>query len=148
MLKWVVADPDSDLTDSFTLEANGAALDTLEYLVPNFKLVETEVAFFDATIYINRLNYKDKPVHFGNFEWRAGTLSHKIAEKIQDETVKSVSMEKIKHSSVVTSEALSVISKLYKPDTGFEKIEFWFGKLNEKVSETVVDQFVLQAKHL
>ena len=77
MLKWVVTDPDSGLTDSFTLEANGAALDTLEYMVPNFQLVETEVAFFDATVIIN----SDK-VHSGNFEWRAGTLSHKIAEKI------------------------------------------------------------------
>ena len=47
----------------------------------------------------------------------------------------------IKHSSIVSSESLSVISKLNKPDTGFEKLEFWFHKLDEKVSETVMNQF-------
>ena len=35
-------------------------------------------------------------------------------------------MEKIKHSSVVMSETLSVISKLYKPETGFEMLKFQF----------------------
>ena len=54
----------------------------------------------------------------------------------------------IKHSSVVTSESLSVYSKLNKPDTGFEKIVMTFFKLDEKVSETVVDQFVQHSKNL
>ena len=49
---------------------------------------------------------------------------------------------------MVTSEALSVISKLKKPDIGFESIELRFCKLEEKVSETVLDQFVQHAKHL
>ena len=65
-------------------------------------------------------------MHSGHFEWRAGTLSHKIAEKIQDDTVKKVKMEYIKHSSAVTSEALSIISKLKKPDTGFETVKLEF----------------------
>ena len=66
--------------------------------------------FFDATFYINE-DYKN-PVHHGSFEWRAATLSHKIAEQIHDQEVKRVNMEVIKHSSVVMSEVLSVISKL------------------------------------
>ena len=119
VLRWVVADPESGLPDTFALEANGAALDTLDYLVPNFQLIATDVAFFDAIVYINDLS---KKVHSGNFEWRAGTLSHKIAEKIEDEPVKYLKITDIKHSSAVTSEALSVISKLKKPDTGFEKV--------------------------
>ena len=53
VLKWVIADPESGLPDTFALEANGAALDTLEYMVSTFKLVESDVAFFDATIEIN-----------------------------------------------------------------------------------------------
>ena len=48
-------------------------------------------------------------------------------------------MDDIKHSSVVMSEALSVIFKLKKPDAGFEKIDLRFRKLDEKVSETVLD---------
>ena len=52
------------------------------------------------------------------------------------------------HSSVVTSEALSVLSKLKKPDTGFEKVVLIFEKLDAKVKETVVDQFVRHAKQL
>ena len=51
-------------------------------------------------------------------------------------------MNGINHSSVVTSEALSVISKLNKPVTGFEKLTLGFAKLDEKLSETVLDQFV------
>ena len=52
-------------------------------------------------------------------EWRAGTFSHKIVEKIQDQPVKKVKMFLIKHSSVITTESLAVISKLNKSDTGF-----------------------------
>lgn len=48
-------------------------------------------------------------------------------------------MQAINHSSVVTSESLSVISKLRKPDRGFEKIELWLQKLDESVSDTVVN---------
>ena len=74
MLKWVVADTESGLPDSFALEANGDELSSLQYMVPTFQLVETDMAFFDASVYIN-----DKRVHSGHFNWRAGTLSHKIA---------------------------------------------------------------------
>ena len=125
------------------LEANGAALSSLQYMGPNFKLVDEDPEFFDARVEIN-----GDEVHSGSFEWRAGTLSHKIAEHVQDQEVTSIGMSDIKHSSVVTSEALSVISKLNKPDTGFEKIELGFSKLEQKVSETVLDQFVQYAKHL
>ena len=57
-------------------------------------------------------------------------------------------MTEIKHSSMVTSEALSVISKLKKPDSGFESIYMTFFKLEDKVSETVLDQFSQHAKYL
>ena len=79
VLKWVIADPDSDQSDIFTLESNGTALSQLEYLDPNFKMVEEDPEFFDATVYIN-----NDEVNRGSFEWRAGTLSHKIAAKIHD----------------------------------------------------------------
>ena len=87
MLKWVFANPDTGLRDTFDLEANGAVLSSLEYLSPNFKLVDADLEFFDAYVEINEA-YGLK----GSFEWRAGTLSHKIAEKIQDKTVKSFKM--------------------------------------------------------
>lgn len=49
------------------------------YLAPNFKLVDTELQIFDATVGMN-----GKEVNSGSFEWRAGTFGHMIAEKIQD----------------------------------------------------------------
>ena len=83
-LKWAPADPDSDLEDTFMLEANGAALSSLQYMGPNFKLVDEDPEFFDARVEIN-----GDEVHSGSFEWRAGTLSHKIAEHVQDQEVTS-----------------------------------------------------------
>ena len=53
MLKWSIADEDSDQPDVFSLEANGVALDKLDYLAPNFKLVDQDPAFFDAMVFIN-----------------------------------------------------------------------------------------------
>ena len=123
VLKWVVADPDSDLPDTFALEANGDALTTLEYMSPSFQLEDKDPAFFDADVFINN---DDEPMHKGNFEWRAGTFSHKIAEHIRDETIKSVKIKFIKHPSEVTSEALSALSKFNKPSTGFEKLYLQF----------------------
>ena len=140
MLKWVVADPDTGCPDTFALEANGAALDTLEYMVPTFKLVESDVAFFSAFVYIN-----NRQVHSGQFEWRTGTFSHKITEKIQDQEVSCLTITDINHSSVVTSEALSVLSKFKTPDTGIKKMKLSFYKLDEPVKKTVVDQFMRHA---
>ena len=88
-------------------------------------MVDTELQIFDAWVKIN-----DKIVHASQFEWRAGTFSHMIAEKIQDQQVKKVRMSDIKHSSEVTSEALSTILKFDKPDTGFEHIVLEFSKLD------------------
>ena len=39
-LKWLFADPDSGQIETFMLEANGAALSSLQYMGPNFKLVD------------------------------------------------------------------------------------------------------------
>ena len=36
VLKWVVSEPESGLPDTFALEANGTALEKLEYMVPTF----------------------------------------------------------------------------------------------------------------
>ena len=67
------------MTDIFTLEANGSDLSQLEYLAPNFRLIDEDPEFFYASVKINNIE-----VHKGNFEWRSGTLSHKIAEKLED----------------------------------------------------------------
>ena len=133
MLKWVPADPDSDMQDTFELEANGAALSSLDYMVPNFKLVDEDPAFFDAIVFINfdqENEDENEPAISGSFEWRAGTLSHEIAAGIQDDTVENFVYTNITHSSVVTSESLIVISKLKKPDTGFEGVFLGFAKLD------------------
>ena len=46
-------------------------------MAPNFKLIDEDPEEFDATVSIN-----NKQVNNDIFEWRQGTLSHKIAEKI------------------------------------------------------------------
>ena len=81
VLKWVIVDPDTGLPEIFTLEANGAALSQLEYLAPDFKMVDEDPAFFDAWFSLNNHDHAEA-VHIGSFEWRAATLGHKIAEKI------------------------------------------------------------------
>ena len=88
VLKWVIADPDSDFKDIFVLEANGLPLSQLEFLAPNFKIEDDDQEFFDATLFINE-DYKN-PIHRGSFEWRTGTLSHKIVEQIHDREIKSI----------------------------------------------------------
>ena len=114
VIRWVFGDADSDQTDHFTLESNGACTSALRYLAPNFKLVDSELEVLDAKIQLNDKYVSDEAV-----EWRAGTFSHMIVEAIQDQQVKQVKMKTIRHSSVVTTESLSIISKLNKPDTGF-----------------------------
>lgn len=80
------------------LEANGSTLSELEYFTPNFKMVDEDPIFFDATVYIN-----EKIVNLGSFEWRVGTLNHKITEKIEDQPATSLEMVGINHSSEVMS---------------------------------------------
>ena len=95
VISYVIVDPDSDETDHFALKSNGSPTISLMYLSPNFKLVDTEMQVFDAFLSVN-----DEPLQrCSEFEWRAGTFSHMIAEKIQDQQVKRVKMNRIKHSS-------------------------------------------------
>ena len=49
----------------------------------------------------------------------------------------------------MTNEAFSVLSNLNKPPTGFENLTFrdWC-KLDEKVSQTVIDQFASHCQHM
>ena len=82
VLKWVLADPESDQSDTFELEANGHDLSSLDYMSTNFKLVDEDPEFFDAEIYINFKSLFDGRIHQGSFEWRPGTLSHKILEAV------------------------------------------------------------------
>ena len=76
--------------------------------------MDSELQVFDAYFGLN-----GDWVLYEAIEWRAGTVNHKIVEAIQDQQVKQVKMIAIRHSSVVTTESLSIISKLNKPDTGF-----------------------------
>ena len=57
-------------------------------------------------------------------------------------------MESIHHPTAVTNEALALISTLKKPEHGFEKLALNFNELEEKVSPTVLDQFVSHCQHL
>ena len=125
------------------MQANGSKLATLEYLDLDFKLVDEDVAVFDGKIELN-----GKMVTERQFEWRPATLSHMILQAIEDEPVTDIVLKDFMHPTAVTNEAFSVLSKLNKPTTGFEKLEVQFNKLEEKMSSTVVDQFALHCQHL
>ena len=71
-----------------------------------------------------------------------------IIEAIQDQEATSICMESVKHSSLVTSEALALLSRLNKPENGFKELSLSFQKLDQKVSETVLEQFLQHVKHL
>ena len=63
-------------------------------------------------------------------------------EAIGDEPAKEIELKSIFHPCAVTNEALSVLSALQKPPTGFSKLKFDEWKtLGEKVSPTVIEQF-------
>ena len=128
MLKYVKDD------EVFILESNGTPTTQLEYLSPQFRLVDEDPEFFDAEFAIN-----DDYVVKDSFEWQTGTFSHKITEAIDDAEVEKIDMERVQHSAEVTSEAISVLSTLRKPEKGFQSLSFSFLRLSEKVSETVLD---------
>ena len=60
MLRWHIADEDSEEQDAFVLEANGEPLSKLDYLSPTFKLVEADPIFFDAGVSVKRLKEGSK----------------------------------------------------------------------------------------
>ena len=70
-------------------------------------------------------------------------------EAIGDEPAKEIVLNSIFHTCAVTNEALSVLSALQKPPTGFSKLKFDFWKtLGERVSPTVIDQFAQHCHNL
>ena len=73
VLKWIIQPGDADAEDCFELQANDILLSKLEYLAIDFKLKDKEIVTFDGIVWIN-----DKLVNSGKFEWRQGTMSHKV----------------------------------------------------------------------
>ena len=106
LIKWDIAGKDSDIEGGFVLEVNDTTLSSFLYLSPSFKMVDQDLTFFDACLSINDKEVIDCN---GHFEWRAGTLFHKITKSLDDQPAKSVKMTHINHSSFVTSEAISVL---------------------------------------
>ena len=111
----------------------------LDYLNLDFQLVEEEVKTFDGYVNINGKNCIAT-----EFEWRPAVFSHKIAEAIEDELAEKLDLRSFKHPTAVTNEALSVLSTVNKPETGFKELSMHFEKLDEKIGPTVVDQFANQ----
>ena len=76
-------------------------------------------------------------------------MKHKVVQAIEDEPAMDIVLDSFKHQSAVTSEALSVLSTLNKPPTGFRKLSFYhWWKLDTEVSPTVVDQFLEHCRNL
>ena len=74
-------------------------------------------------------------------------MSHNIVQAIGDDLVNKVYMT-ISHSTVVTDEALIVISNLSMPPTGLTDLTLTFEVLDMKVSQTVLDQFTQHCRNL
>ena len=98
-------------------------------------MVEKEFPVFDGKIKIN-----GQEVTQGAVEWRPATMKHKMLQALGDEPAKDILLEAFDHPCDVTNEALSVISTLHKPETGFNSLTIMDWKtLNSKVSPTVID---------
>ena len=83
------------------------------------------------------------------FEMRHATLKQRVAKAIYEEPAERLEMHKIDHSCAVTNQVLTTLATINKKPNGFEKLTFWcWNTLDEKVSQTVVDQFAQHCRHL
>ena len=147
VLSWVIEEFDSGLEDMFALEVNGTPLSKLDYLDPSFKLVDEKAAIFDGYIFLN--DNEDDPVNQGSFEWRPAVLSHMITEALDGDELTGIALGYFQHSASLTNEVLGVISRLLTEKEGLKTLAFGvIMKMEEKLSDTAVDQFVQHCKHL
>ena len=107
------------------------------------KYVDEQSNKFDAYIGIN-----DKEASSGSCDWRPEVLSHKMIQAAQGKPVVVVDLRSVKHSAKLTNAALPLISRLPKPETGFENLRLAFQKLEEKIDEAVLDNFVKSCQNL
>ena len=143
VLLWIIQPEDAEGEDTFELQANGVSLSQLVFLSPDFKLVDEKVPIFNASVFAN-----GKTASLLQFEWKTSILRHRLTEALDDKPAREIRMESIHHPTAVTNEALALISTLKKPEHGFEKLALNFNELEEKVSPTVLDQFVSHCQHL
>lgn len=128
----------------FALKADGRPLSEFEFTDPGFKLVDEKVAIFDGVIGVG-----EKMINYGTFEWRPATLSHKIVEQLDDDPITDIKMAYIKNSAAITSEALNVLSRHIDPEKGLTALLISdMYKMDERLSDTVVEQFALHCKNL
>ena len=76
-------------------------------------------------------------------------MKHMILQTIQEKPVESIVTKYFNHPSTVTSEALSVLSSLKKPSTGFSSVtlENW-ERLDDKISSEEAEQFTQHCQNL
>ena len=98
---------------------------------------------FDAELCINETNIVDE-----SFEWQTSTFDCKINEAIKEAEAESVSLQRVKHPAEVTDEVFQALAKIKKSERGLQSLTFSFLKLEEKVNEAVLDQFMQGCKHL
>ena len=140
---------DTDDEDCLELKANGEAVTSLNYLSLDFKLFDGDFPVFNGALNINKKDVVGYKSDNEQFEWRPATMKHKVLENIYEEPADKIVIRAIYHPTAVTNELLSCIAKLDKPLTGFSRVTLvdW-DTLDEKVSDTVVDQFTQNCRHL
>ena len=76
-------------------------------------------------------------------------MKHMILQTVQEKPVESIVTKYFNHPCTVTSEALSVLSSLNKPPTGFTRVtlENW-ERLDDKVSPDEAGQFTQHCQNL
>ena len=148
-MQWIVQADDTDDEDCLELKANGEVVTTLNYLSLDFKLIDGDFPVFKGTLKINEEDVVGWKDDYELFEWRPTTMKHKILEKLYEEPADKIVIQEIFHPTAVTNELLSCLATLDKPLTGFSKVTLvdW-NTLDEKVSDTVVDQFTQHCRHL
>ena len=129
ILEWTEQAEGSELENCFSLKVGDVPLTKLDFLRLDFKLTGHQVELFNGNISIN-----SKGVCEGGFVWTIGTLNHKIAKAIDGEPAEDIKLMSLDSKAAIMDEALSVLSKVEKPQTGFRSLCFTFLSLDEKIS--------------
>lgn len=139
ILSWIV----TDTKETFDLRVNNSSLNTLKYLDSAFQLTDDKVSLFKAKLSINELevtDFRESRI----FEYQPGVLTHKILEKLGDETpVTKIELTETDLETGVMNETISSLCQLNIPKTGGGLHTLVFGcflpALKERLSETVLD---------
>ena len=97
------------------LYLDGIEHDQLPWLSPDFRLDDTELPLYQATLQIDDVEITDE---YKPFEWEPHVLYHKISEAHGMNPVSKIHIMYMSQDSSVTNEMFDVLSHLTMPPEG------------------------------